>query len=87
MSSAPLDGTSVRLFAPAGSAIASYWSAERSHQEFGAGEYRAGWFLVDDDTIEVNDSTGWEPITYETDRTYSENKTGISDAGPVAALT
>jgi|SRR5205809_1055375 len=30
MSSAPLDGTPVRLFAPVRSAIASFWSAERS---------------------------------------------------------
>jgi hypothetical protein len=79
MASAPLDGTPVRLFVPAGPAIASYWSAERSRKEFGAGDYRAGWFLLDDDTIELDGSMGWEP--------YSENKTDSPDAGLVAALT
>jgi hypothetical protein len=37
MSSAPLDGTPVRLFASIGSAIASFWTEERSQKEFGAG--------------------------------------------------
>jgi hypothetical protein len=87
MFSAPLDGTPIRLFVPAGSEIASYWSAERSRKEFGAGDYRAGWFLLGDDTIELDASMGWEPLTYEIDRTYFENSTGISDAGPVPALT
>jgi hypothetical protein len=32
MSSAPLDGTPVRLFASLGSAIASFWTAERSRK-------------------------------------------------------
>jgi hypothetical protein len=47
MSSAPLDGTPVRLFAFAGSAIASFWSEERSRKAFGAGDYRPGWYLLD----------------------------------------
>ena len=32
MSSAPLDGTPVRLFVSTGSAIASFWSEERSRK-------------------------------------------------------
>jgi hypothetical protein len=87
MSSAPLDGTPVQLFVPAGSAIASYWCAERSRQEFGAGDYRAGWFLIEDDTIELDDPMGWEPLTYGIDRAYFENEMGIPDAGPIPALT
>jgi hypothetical protein len=62
MSSAPLDGTPVRLFVSVGSAIASYWSAERSREAFGAGDYREGWYLLDDDTIELDGSMGWEPL-------------------------
>jgi hypothetical protein len=54
MSSAPLDGTPVRLFASVGSAIASFWSAERSRKAFGPGDYREGWFLLDDDAVELN---------------------------------
>jgi hypothetical protein len=61
MSSAPLDGTPVRLFAFLGSAIASFWTAERSRKAFGAGDYRAGWFLLDDDAVELNNPMGWEP--------------------------
>jgi hypothetical protein len=61
MSSAPLDGTPVRLFASLGSAIASFWTAERSRKAFGAGDYRAGWFLLDDDAVELNNPMGWEP--------------------------
>jgi hypothetical protein len=55
MSSAPLDGTPVRLFASIGSAIASFWTEERSQKEFGAGDYRVGWYLFDDDAIEFDD--------------------------------
>ena len=73
MSLAPLDGTPVRLFVSAGSAIASFWSTERSRKEFGAGDYRAGWYLLDDDTIELDDSMGWEPLTYEIDRACLES--------------
>jgi hypothetical protein len=68
MSSAPLDGTPVRLFASLGSAIASFWTAERSRKAFGAGDYRAGWFLLDDDAVELNNPMGWEPLTHEIDR-------------------
>jgi hypothetical protein len=63
MSSAPLDGTPVRLFVPAGFAIASFWSVERSQKAFGDGGYRAGWFLLDDDEVEVDDPIGWEPLS------------------------
>ena len=68
ISSAPLDGTAVRLFGSVGSAVASYWSAERSQTAFGADDHRAGWFLLDDDTVELNDPIGWEPLTQEIDR-------------------
>jgi hypothetical protein len=66
MSLAPLDGTPVRLFASVGSAIASFWSVdepigwepltsvERSRKAFGPGDYREGWFLLDDDAVELN---------------------------------
>jgi hypothetical protein len=37
---APLDGTPFRLFVSAGYAIASFWSAERSQEAFGDGDYR-----------------------------------------------
>jgi hypothetical protein len=62
MSSAPLDGTPVRLFVCAGFAIASFWSVERSQEAFGDGDYRGGWFLLDDDAAEVDDPIGWEPL-------------------------
>jgi hypothetical protein len=68
MSSAPLDGTPVRLFASLGSAIASFWTAERSRKAFGAGDYRAGWFLLDNEAVELNNPMGWEPLTHEIDR-------------------
>jgi hypothetical protein len=60
MSLAPLDGTPVRLFASFGSAIASFWTAERSRKAFGAGDYRAGWFLLDDEAVEVNNPMGFD---------------------------
>lgn len=63
ISSAPLDGTPVRLFVSAGPVIASFWSAERSRKAFGPGDYRAGWYLLDDDAIELDDPIGWEPLT------------------------
>jgi hypothetical protein len=62
MSSAPLDGMPVRLFASVGSAIASFWSAERSRKAFGPGDYREGWFLLDDDAVELDEPMGWEPL-------------------------
>jgi hypothetical protein len=61
MSSAPLDGTPVRLFVSGGFAIASFWSVERSQAAFGAADYRGGWFLLDDETVEVDGPIGWEP--------------------------
>jgi hypothetical protein len=30
---------------------------------FGAGDYRAGWYLRDDDAIELDDPMGWEPLS------------------------
>ena len=62
MSSAPLDGTPVRLLGCAGFAIASFWSVERCQEAFGDGDYRAGWFLLDDDADEVDDPIGWERL-------------------------
>ena len=81
MSSAPLDGTPVRLFVSAGSAIASFWSEERSQKVFGAGHYRAGWFLLDDDAVELDDPMGWEPLTHASAR--SENQTVSLSPEPV----
>ena len=65
MSSAPCDGTPVRLFVFAGCAIASFWSEERSQKAFGPGDYRAGWYLLDDDAVELDEPMGWEPLAQE----------------------
>jgi hypothetical protein len=64
MSSAPMDGTPVRLFVFAGSVIASFWTEERCRETFGVGNYRAGWYLLVDDAIELDDPMGWEPLTH-----------------------
>jgi hypothetical protein len=64
MSSAPVDGTPVRLLIAVGFVIASFWSEERSHRALGPGDYRAGWYSVDDDAIEVDDPVGWEPLIH-----------------------
>jgi hypothetical protein len=32
---------------------------------FGAGDYRAGWYLFDDDAIELDDPMEWEPIMHD----------------------
>ena len=64
MSAAPLDGTPIRLFVSAGSVIASFWSEERCQKTFGVGCYRAGWYLLHDDTIELDDPLGWEPLLH-----------------------
>src|SRR5262249_17566097 len=64
ISAAPLDGTPIRLFVSAGSAIASFWSEERCQKTFGAGCYRAGWYLLDDDTIELDDPLASEPLVH-----------------------
>jgi hypothetical protein len=60
MSSAPVDGTPVRLFVFIGSVIASFWTEERCREVFGAGDYRAGWYMLDDDVIELDEVVGWE---------------------------
>jgi hypothetical protein len=46
-----------QLAISASAAIASFWSEERSQKVFGAGHYRAGWFLLDDDVA---------PLLYQT---------------------
>ena len=87
MSSAPLDGTPVQLFAFLGSAIASFWTAERSRKAFGAGNYRAGWFLLDDEAVELNNPMGWEPLTHEIDRAglwRGRRKPGADATAPLA---
>jgi hypothetical protein len=58
MSSAPLDGRPVRLLLSTGCEIGSFWSEERSQKAFGAGDYRPGWYLLDDDSVELDDPTG-----------------------------
>jgi hypothetical protein len=55
----------VRLFVFAGPLIASFWSEERCRETFGAGDYREGWFLLDDDAVELDDPIGWEPVVPE----------------------
>jgi hypothetical protein len=57
--------TPVRLFASIGSAVASFRTEERSQKEFGAGDYRVGWYLLDDDAIEFDDPMGWQPLIHE----------------------
>ena len=44
-------------------------------QTNGPGDYRVGWFLLDDDTVELNDPIGWEPLTHEIDRVWFEKAT------------
>jgi len=79
MSSAPLDGTPVRLFVSTESAIASFWSEKRCQEAFGAGDYRSGWYLLDDDSVELDDPTGWEPLIHEIGRVYFDNETVFSE--------
>ena len=74
MSSAPLDGTPVQLFVSAGWAIASFWSEERSQKAFGAGDYRPGWYLLDDDSVELDDPMGWKPLMELTSPVLNEKK-------------
>ena len=83
MSSAPLDGTPVLLFVSTGRAIASFWSQERSQETFGAGDYRSGWYLLDDDSIELEDPMGWKPLIHEIHRTCFEDQT-VSSKPPCA---
>jgi hypothetical protein len=54
---------------------------ERSQKVFGAGHYRAGWFLLDDDAVELDDPMGWEPLTH--DRAWFENETLLLTPTPV----
>jgi len=68
MPEAPTDGTPVRLFDEAGTAIATYWTAERCRAEFGPGEYRGGWFLIDDDSVEVAAPVGWAAVECKTEK-------------------
>jgi len=72
MSSAPTDGTPVRLFVLSGSVIASFWTQERCRETFGVGNYRAGWYLLDDDVIELDEAMGWEPLTHACARSETE---------------
>jgi hypothetical protein len=81
MSSAPVDGTPVRLFVFTGSVIASYWTEERCRGVFGAGDYRAGWYLLDDDIVELDEAMGWELLTHACAR--SENETVSPRPEPV----
>jgi hypothetical protein len=81
MSSAPLDGTPVRLSVFEGSVIGSFWSEERCRQTFGAGDYRAGWFLFDDDVVELDDPLGWGPLVQ--DHGCFENETVTLTPEPV----
>lgn len=62
MENAPLDGTPVRLLTPDGPVIASWWTSRRSVETYGPGNYRSGWFRVDDDTIEIDDPEGWQAV-------------------------
>lgn len=62
MASAPLDGTPVRLRLSVGFVVASFWSEGRSEKAFGPGDYRAGWYLVDDETTEIEYPVAWEPL-------------------------
>jgi hypothetical protein len=36
------------------------------------GDYRAGWYLLDDDVIELDKATGWEPLTHACARSENE---------------
>jgi hypothetical protein len=54
---------------------------ERGTLVFGAGHYRAGWFLLDDDAVELDDPMGWEPLTH--DRACFENETLLLTPTPV----
>jgi hypothetical protein len=48
---------------------------ERSQKAFGPGDYRPGWYLLDDDSVELNDPTGWEPLIHEIDLACFEHET------------
>ena len=76
MSSAPLDGCPIRLFFTVGSAIASFWSAERCQKAFGAGDSRAGWYLFEDDVVELDDPFAWEPLNQQIDCAWTKMEQG-----------
>jgi hypothetical protein len=38
----------------------------------GAGDYREGWYLVDDDVVELDDPLGWEPLAHACARLENE---------------
>ena len=80
MSSAPFDGTPVRLFVSTGCAIASFWSEERSQKTFGVGDYRPAWYLLDDDSVELDDPTGWKPLMELTAPVLNEKNKSLSFA-------
>jgi hypothetical protein len=84
MSAALLDGTPVRLFVSAGSAIASFWSEKRCQKTFGAGGYRAGWYLLDDDAIQLDDPMGWEPLVHDHARFENETVTLMPEPVPLS---
>jgi len=64
---------------------ASFWSAERSRKVFGPGDYREGWFLLDDDAVELDEPIGWEPLT--SDCAWFENDTVSLPAATGERLT
>jgi hypothetical protein len=82
LSSAPLDGTPVRLFVFAGSVIASFWSEERSREAFGPGDYREGWYLIDDDVVELDDPMGWEPLSLTAEEELSGELPALMPQAP-----
>jgi len=52
--------------------LSLFWSEERCREAFGAGDYREGWYLVDDDVVELDDRFGWEPLTHACARFENE---------------
>jgi hypothetical protein len=69
MSSAPVDGHRLLL------------EQERCRDVFGAGDYRAGWYSLDDDVIELDEPMGWEPLSHACAR--FENETASLMPEPV----
>jgi hypothetical protein len=81
MSSAPLDGTPVRLFVFAGSFIASFLQRRTLPGNVWGWGLSGGWYLLDDDAIELDDPLGWQPLTDACAR--FENETGLVTLEPV----
>jgi hypothetical protein len=46
---------------------------------FGAGDYRSGWYLLEDDSVELDDPRGWEPLIHEIGRIHFDNETVFSE--------